>query len=74
MDRKLPKESLRLSLMQAQVELQALHLNSLLERKARLVLELREQLEIKAHWVDGLELPPPLPMQELEQELLQLEP
>lgn len=69
--KKLPKENLRLSLMQAQVELQALHLSSLLSKQARLELELREQLEIKAYWVEGLALPPARPISELEQELLE---
>ena len=57
--------------MQAQVELQALHLSSLLSKQARLELELREQLEIKAYWVEGLALPPARPISELEQELLE---
>ena len=70
-NRKLPKENLRLSLMQAQVELQALHLSSLLSKQARLELELREQLEIKAYWVEGIALPPARPISELEQELLE---
>ena len=70
-NRKLPKENRRLSLMQAQVELQALHLSSLLSKQARLELELREQLEIKAYWVEGLALPPARPISELEQELLE---
>ena len=70
-NRKLPKENLRLSLMQAQVELQALHLSSLLSKQARLEMELREQLEIKAYWVEGLALPPARPISELEQELLE---
>ena len=69
--KKLPKENLRLSLMQAQVELQALHLSSLLSKQARLELELREQLEIKAYWVEGKALPPARPISELEQELLE---
>ena len=69
--KKLPKENLRLSLMQAQVELQALHLSSLLSKQARLEMELREQLEIKAYWVEGLALPPARPISELEQELLE---
>ena len=69
--RKLPKENLRLSLMQAQVELQALHLSSLLSKQERLEMELREQLEIKAYWVEGLALPPARPISELEQELLE---
>lgn len=69
--KKLPKENLRLSLMQAQVELQALHLSSLLSKQARLELELREQLEIKAYWVEGVALPPARPISELEQELLE---
>ena len=68
---KLPKENLRLSLMQAQVELQALHLSSLLSKQERLEMELREQLEIKAYWVEGLALPPARPISELEQELLE---
>lgn len=69
--KKLPKENLRLSLMQAQVELQALHLSSLLSKQERLEMELREQLEIKAYWVEGLALPPARPISELEQELLE---
>ena len=69
--KKLPKENLRLSLMQAQVELQALHLSSLLSKQGRLEMELREQLEIKAYWVEGLALPPARPISELEQELLE---
>ena len=69
--KKLPKENLRLSLMQAQVELQALHLSSLLSKRERLEMELREQLEIKAYWVEGLALPPARPISELEQELLE---
>ena len=70
-NRKLPKENRRLSLMQAQVELQALHLSSLLSKQERLEMELREQLEIKAYWVEGLALPPARPISELEQELLE---
>ena len=69
--KRLPKENLRLSLMQAQVELQALHLSSLLSKQERLEMELREQLEIKAYWVEGLALPPARPISELEQELLE---
>ena len=69
--KKLPKENLRLSLMQAQVELQALHLSSLLSKQERLEMELREQLEIKAYWVEGLALLPARPISELEQELLE---
>ena len=69
--KKLPKENLRLSLMQAQVELQALHLSSLLSKQERLEMELREQLEIKAYWGEGLALPPARPISELEQELLE---
>ena len=69
--KKLPKENLRLSLMQAQMELQALHLSSLLSKQERLEMELREQLEIKAYWVEGLALPPARPISELEQELLE---
>ena len=53
--KKLPKENLRLSLMQAQVELQALHLSSLLSKQERLEMELREQLEIKAYRQEGWE-------------------
>ena len=55
MDRRLAKQSRRLELMQTEADLQGLRLALLLREKEQLKLALREQLEIKAYWVEGWE-------------------